>query len=73
MNSKILITKGKLEGKVKLSGAKNCALRLLAASLLTKETIELTNSPNELLDMKIHIEMLEALGKICKKQTSIYS
>lgn len=68
MNSKILITKGKLEGKVKLSGAKNCALRLLAASLLTKETIELTNSPNELLDMKIHIEMLEALGKICKKQ-----
>lgn len=68
MNSKILVTKSKLEGKVKLSGAKNCALRLLAASLLTEETIELTNSPNELLDMKIHIEMLEALGKVCKTQ-----
>lgn len=63
MNSKILVTKGKLEGKVNLSGAKNCALRLLAASLLTEETIELTNSPNELLDMKIHVEMLKVLGK----------
>ena len=66
MKRKILITKDKLEGRVNLSGAKNCALRLLAASLLTEETIELTNSPNELLDMKIHIEMLEALGKNCE-------
>lgn len=73
MNSKILVTKGKLEGKVKLSGAKNCALRLLAASLLTEETIELTNSPNELLDMKIHIEMLEALGKVCKTKRGYLS
>ena len=46
---------------------------MLAASILTDETIELTNSPNELLDMKIHIEMLEALGKVCKTKRGYLS
>lgn len=62
MNS-ILIKKSKLNGNVKVSGAKNSALRLLAASLLTDEKIELFNFPNDLLDVKIHIKMLEKLGK----------
>lgn len=62
-NSKIIVKKSRLEGVVKVSGAKNSSLRLLAASLLTEETVQLSNFPNGLLDVKIHLDMLEALGK----------
>lgn len=61
--NKLYVTKAKLEGCVKLSGAKNSALRLLAASLLSKQTIELRNYPSELLDAQVHVDMLRALGK----------
>lgn len=57
------LSKSKLEGKVELAGAKNSSLRLLAASILTDESIELSNYPSELLDAKIHVDMLHALGK----------
>ena len=53
----------RLEGEVAISGAKNSALRLLAATLLTPETVELHNFPVDLLDTRIHGGMLEALGK----------
>ena len=59
------IQKSSLKGLVKVSGAKNSALKLLTASLLTNETVGLSNSPNGLLDMQIHVEMLEKLGKNC--------
>lgn len=49
-----------------MSGAKNSALRLLAASLLTTERVTLTNYPSALLDAQVHVGMLEALGKTCK-------
>ena len=62
-NTKIIINKGQLNGKVKVSGAKNSALRLLAASILTYEDVELFNFPNGLLDVQIHLKMLEVLGK----------
>jgi len=62
----ISVRKSRLQGIVKVSGAKNSALKLLTASILTGETVELYNSPNGLLDMQIHIGMLEALGKTCK-------
>ncbi|MFT0858598.1 UDP-N-acetylglucosamine 1-carboxyvinyltransferase [Ancylobacter sp. G4_0304] len=55
-----------LNGEVALSGAKNSALRLLAASLLTSGTVTLTNYPSELLDAQLHVEMLDALGKSCE-------
>lgn len=57
------ITKSTLRGKVKVSGAKNSALRLLAASILTDEKMELNNFPNKLLDVQLHLEMLSVLGK----------
>jgi UDP-N-acetylglucosamine 1-carboxyvinyltransferase len=57
------ITKSRLEGQVSVSGAKNSSLRLLAASLLTDETVFLTNFPNGLLDVQVHLEMLCVLGK----------
>lgn len=62
-NSIIKITKSKLSGQVKVSGAKNSALRLLAASLLTDEPVGLTNFPNGLLDVQVHLKMLGVLGK----------
>lgn len=62
MNS-IVVKKSKLEGCVNLSGAKNSCLRLLAASILTNETIVLRNYPSSLLDAQVHVDMLGALGK----------
>lgn len=59
----LTVSAGTLEGRVRVDGAKNSALRLLAASLLTSEDVELTNYPSQLLDAKVHVGMLEALGK----------
>jgi UDP-N-acetylglucosamine 1-carboxyvinyltransferase len=61
----LLIGRSRLEGTVSLSGAKNSALRLLAASILTSDLVTLRNYPTELLDAEIHVDMLRALGKIC--------
>lgn len=57
------IAKSRLYGEVKLSGAKNSSLKLLAASVLTSEPVELRNYPGGLADVKIHAGMLEVLGK----------
>lgn len=57
------IQHSRLIGQVKVSGAKNSALRLLAASLLTTDPVELFNFPNGLLDAQIHLKMLGVLGK----------
>lgn len=59
----LTIVPSRLFGTVRLSGAKNAALRHLAASLLTDEAITLTNYPAGLLDAQVHVEMLEVLGK----------
>jgi len=55
-----------LNGRVEVSGAKNSVLRLLAASLLTPEPLTIQNFPTSLLDGRIHIGMLEKLGKQCE-------
>lgn len=57
------INSTRLVGKVKVSGAKNSALRLLAASLLSSDTLLLENFPNGLLDVQVHLDMLRVLGK----------
>jgi UDP-N-acetylglucosamine 1-carboxyvinyltransferase len=57
------VEKSTIKGKLKLSGAKNSALRLQAASILTDEELILTNFPNGLSDVKVHNEMLNVLGK----------
>lgn len=64
--NQIVIEPSQLIGEVKVSGAKNSALRLLAASLLTSAPIRLKNYPSTLLDAGLHVEMLEALGKNCR-------
>lgn len=60
---KFIIAKSSLKGTVKVSGAKNSVLRLLAASILFDNDVELTNYPSSLLDVQIHEEMLRYLGK----------
>ncbi|OYQ43957.1 UDP-N-acetylglucosamine 1-carboxyvinyltransferase [Flavobacterium aurantiibacter] len=65
----LIVSKTRLRGNVKLSGAKNSSLRLLAASLLTEDTLHLTNFPNGLLDIEIHLKMLTALGKVVKTES----
>lgn len=58
-----LIIKGpaKLTGSVKISGSKNSALPILAATLLCDETVILENVPN-LMDIHTMIEILNAAG-----------
>jgi UDP-N-acetylglucosamine 1-carboxyvinyltransferase len=62
-NRSLVVKKQKLSGIVSVSGAKNSALRLLAASILTNQKVQLTNYPSKLLDTSTHVEMLETLGK----------
>ncbi len=64
--SKYIIQPSRLVGKIQLSGAKNSALRLLAASLLTEQEIIINNYPEGILDAKIHVSMLDMLGKDCQ-------
>jgi len=61
----IKIKKSRLVGQIEVSGAQNAALKFLTASVLTDEPIELFRSPNGLLDMQVHIGMLNKMGKTC--------
>ena len=56
-----IIGGNRLEGKIFISGAKNAALPLICASLLTKDTVTLTNMPL-LSDIKSMNDLLEQLG-----------
>lgn len=51
----------KLEGEVRISGAKNAALPLLAATILATTPITLTNVPN-LKDVSTLIKLIQGLG-----------
>jgi UDP-N-acetylglucosamine 1-carboxyvinyltransferase len=52
---------GPLEGTVVVPGAKNSVLKLMATTLLTDGTFELTNVPN-IVDVSIMGDLLEAIG-----------
>ena len=69
---KIEITGGKsLNGKIRISGSKNSALPILAASLLTEEKISVSNVPN-LSDIFSMLELLKSLNvKINKRKDKI--
>jgi UDP-N-acetylglucosamine 1-carboxyvinyltransferase len=59
-----LVTGGAaLEGTVRVSGAKNAALKMLAAATLTGERIRLTNVP-EIEDVRVMTETLRDLGVV---------
>ena len=59
---RIAITGGaRLEGEIPISGAKNSAIKLMAASLLTDEPLRLTNMPR-LADTRFLGRLLRRLG-----------
>lgn len=59
---KLLIKGGRaLKGDVRISGAKNAALPILAATLLTEETVNLLNVPH-LYDVTTILELLGGMG-----------
>ncbi|MCD8504045.1 MAG: UDP-N-acetylglucosamine 1-carboxyvinyltransferase [Burkholderiaceae bacterium] len=64
---RLLIAGGKpLAGEVEISGAKNAALPILCASLLTADTLVLGNVPR-LKDVDTTIRLLEQLGVVIKR------
>ena len=58
-----IVVKGgrELNGKIHIAGAKNAALALMPATLLSEEPLTLTNAPR-LSDIKTMTELLESLG-----------
>lgn len=51
----------KLSGSITPQGAKNEALQILSAVLLTSETVTISNIPN-ILDVNLLIELLHDMG-----------
>jgi UDP-N-acetylglucosamine 1-carboxyvinyltransferase len=55
----------KLSGAIKISGAKNASLPLIAMTLLSKSRVEIGNVP-EVVDIKTLLKLLENLGATCQ-------
>ncbi len=60
-----------LSGEVNISGAKNSALILMAASLLTQEEVSISNIPN-LTDIQVMSNLLKNKGVLIKKESNKY-
>ena len=68
---KISITGGQqLNGTIPISGAKNAALKLMCAALLTDKPVYFENAPNTLRDINSQVELLEHLGCTIKREGS---
>lgn len=66
MEKFVISGKKKLSGEIKVSGAKNSALKLIAATLLTKEECVIENVP-DIADIAVLIDLLRDLGADIKK------
>ncbi|MDD5069236.1 MAG: UDP-N-acetylglucosamine 1-carboxyvinyltransferase [Candidatus Omnitrophica bacterium] len=62
---KFIIQKSSLKGEVKISGSKNAALPVMAATLLTDGQCVIKNVP-DLSDIRTMVKILECLGKEIK-------
>ncbi len=58
----------RLHGEISISGAKNAALPILCAGLLTADTVTLTNVP-ELNDIATTLKLLGQMGVRCTRET----
>lgn len=69
MAEEVIVTRGcaHLSGTVRVSGAKNSALKLIAASLLGRGKTALHNVPN-ISDIDIMIEVLRSLGAVVERE-----
>ena len=56
-----IVGNGPLNGEITVSGAKNAALPILCASLLTADTLRLTNVP-QLRDVLTTQKLLQGMG-----------
>lgn len=61
MGKLVVHGESQLKGSIKISGAKNAALPILAATLLLEEPVSLHNVP-DLLDVRTMLEILESVG-----------
>ncbi len=62
---KLVITGGNpLHGTIPITGAKNAALKLICASLLTDEKIVLTNAPTTIKDLHSLVNLIETMGVV---------
>ena len=61
MDKFLVLGSGPLNGDLHIGGAKNSALKLMAASLLAEGSTSLTNVP-DITDVAIMAELLEAMG-----------
>lgn len=59
----------KLQGEISISGAKNSALPILTATLLSKNTLNITNLPN-VADVNTLLKLLEILGASYERITA---
>ena len=50
-----------LKGEVEIGGAKNAALAILAASIMTDETVTIENLPN-VRDINVLLQAIEGIG-----------
>ncbi len=70
---KLVITGGRrLGGEVEISGAKNAALPIMAASLLTSEPLELSNVPR-LRDVNTMVRLLERMGATAVREADRFT
>lgn len=62
---KFIVHQSRLSGQVRISGSKNTALPIMAATLLTDQACTINNVP-DLKDIKTMVGILEGLGKKIK-------
>lgn len=70
MSKFIIIGGKKLSGEIDVKGAKNAALKIIPATILSKETITITNIP-KIEDVKKSFDLLQDLGADVDYQGSI--
>ena len=71
--AKIHVTgNGPLRGVVSIAGAKNAALPVIAASLLSEEPLELSNVP-AVKDIDTSLQLLELLGVVITAGMHMFS
>ena len=59
-----------LVGEVEIGGAKNAALAILAASVMTDETVLIENMP-DVRDTNILLQAMQSIGVLVKRVTGI--
>jgi UDP-N-acetylglucosamine 1-carboxyvinyltransferase len=68
MDKLSILGNGPMEGRIPVSGAKNSALKLMAAALLCEQPLVLTNMPN-LADTRFMARLLQSLGVVVEWPT----